>query len=88
VYDVPLLVEGTRHDEFDSVVVVHADRDERLRRLVELRGMSPEEANRRIDSQASDEERLAVADTVIDANGSLEDTLHAVDELWAQLHAV
>jgi dephospho-CoA kinase len=87
VYDVPLLAEGTRRDEFDRVIVVHADRDERLRRLVELRGMSPDEAGRRIDAQASDEQRLAVADTVIDANGSLEDTLRAVDELWAGLHA-
>jgi dephospho-CoA kinase len=87
VYDVPLLVEGTRHDEFDRIVVVHADRDERVRRLVELRGMSPDEAARRIDAQASDAERLAVADDVIDANGTLDDTLRQVDELWARLSA-
>lgn len=87
VYDVPLLVEGTRRDEFDSVIVVHADREVRLRRLIELRGMSQDEAARRIDAQATDEERLAVADFVIDANGSLDDTLGAVDRLWAALHA-
>jgi dephospho-CoA kinase len=87
VYDVPLLVEGTRGDEFDRIVVVHADREERFRRLVELRGMAPEEAARRIDAQASDEERLAIADDVIDTNGSLEDTRRQVDELWKRLRA-
>ena len=85
VYDVPLLVEGTRTDEFDRIVVVHADRQERLRRLVELRGMAPEEAARRIDAQASDEERLGVADDVIDTNGTLDDTLRQVDALWERL---
>jgi dephospho-CoA kinase len=85
VYDVPLLVEGTRRDEFERIIVVHAARDERLRRLVELRGMAPEEAARRIDAQASDEERLAIADEVIDTNGTLDDTLQQVDRLWVRL---
>jgi dephospho-CoA kinase len=67
------------------VVVVHADRAERVRRLVELRGMSTAEAERRVDAQASDAERLAVADVVIDANGSLEQTLEQADRLWAAL---
>jgi dephospho-CoA kinase len=88
VYDVPLLVEGAgkRAFDFDRVVVVHAGHDERVRRLVELRGMTPEEAVRRIDAQASDAERLAVADTVIDANGTIEQTLQQVDALWQDLH--
>ena len=87
VYDVPLLVEGTRTDEFERIIVVHAAREERLRRLVELRGMAPDEAARRIDAQASDEERLAVADDVIDTNGTLDETLRQVDELWERLRA-
>ncbi len=87
VYDVPLLAEGTRRDEFDRILVVHADRDERIRRLVELRGMSRDEAIRRIDAQASDADRLAIADDVIDANGTLEQTLEQVDTLWARLRS-
>ncbi|MFC0682397.1 dephospho-CoA kinase [Lysobacter korlensis] len=85
VYDVPLLAEGTRRDEFSRIIVVHADREVRIRRLIELRGMSPEEARRRIDAQASDAERLAIADDVIDANGTLGETLRQVDELWDRL---
>jgi dephospho-CoA kinase len=87
VYDVPLLVEasGDRPLHFDRVVVVHADREERIRRLVELRGLDPAEAERRILAQAGDAERLAVADVVIDASGTLEHTLEQADELWEDL---
>lgn len=84
VYDVPLLVEAV-HDrprKYDLVVVVHADSETRLRRMVELRGMTREEATHRLNSQASDAERLAIADVVIDSDGTLEHTLEQADELW------
>ncbi|KDP90058.1 MULTISPECIES: dephospho-CoA kinase [Clavibacter] len=85
VYDIPLLVESGRVDEFDRIIVIHAPREERIRRLVELRGMSPEEAERRIASQATDEQRLAVADEVVDSGNSLASTLAQTDRLWANL---
>ena len=85
VYDIPLLVESGRVDEFDRIVVVHAPREERIRRLVELRGMSSEEAERRIASQAADEDRLAVADVIVDSGVSLASTLAQTDRLWANL---
>lgn len=84
VYDIPLLVE-TVHDRpstYDLVVVVHADAETRLGRLVKLRGMTREEATHRLNSQASDAERLAIADVVIDSNGTLAQTLTQADELW------
>jgi len=87
VYDVPLLVESPERtrDQFDVVVVVDAAKDIRLRRLVKLRGMSVQEAGHRLNSQATDSERLAIADLVIDANGSVEQTLEQVDALWARV---
>ncbi|NUU05511.1 dephospho-CoA kinase [Leifsonia sp. C5G2] len=85
VYDVPLLVESANEYPFDRVVVAHADEATRIRRLVELRGMDAAEAERRIRSQASDEERLAVADDVIDTGGTLQHTRDQVDALWRQL---
>ncbi|WP_414172356.1 dephospho-CoA kinase [Clavibacter tessellarius] len=85
VYDIPLLVESGRTDEFERIVVVHAPRAERIRRLVELRGMAAEEAERRIALQASDDERLRVADDVIDSGVSLASTLEQTDRLWANL---
>ena len=89
VYDVPLLVEasGERPMRFDVVVVVNASTATRLDRLVELRGMTREEAQHRLNSQATDTERLAIADVVIDSNGTLDETLSQVDRLWAKLTA-
>ncbi|PPG41593.1 dephospho-CoA kinase [Rathayibacter sp. AY1B7] len=85
VYDVPLLAEGRGAGEFDEVVVVHAPQPLRIERLVALRALTEEEARARVSSQASDEERLALADVVIDSSGTLEETLARTDALWERL---
>lgn len=85
VYDVPLLVEARVDDPWELVVVAHAPAESRVRRLVELRGMTEADARARIASQVSDDERLAVADVVIDTAGTVERTLDQVDRLWAGL---
>ncbi len=85
IYDVPLLVETRADEAWDLVVVAHAPAALRRQRLVDLRGLSPEEAAARVASQADDEARLAVADVVIDTAGSLEHTHAQVDALWAAL---
>ncbi|QNO36345.1 dephospho-CoA kinase [Protaetiibacter sp. SSC-01] len=91
VYDVPLLVnergEG-RAEEFEHVIAVSADEQTRVRRLVELRGLDETEARRRVAAQAPESARLAIADIVVDANDSLEQTLAQVDEVWATLRTV
>ena len=85
VYDVPLLVDAGRADEFDLVVVVNASTETRIARMMQLRGMSHDEALHRINAQATNTERLAIADVVIDANGTLDETLHQADVLWEKL---
>jgi dephospho-CoA kinase len=88
VYDVPLLIEASKQPDyyqFDLVVVVEAGADERVRRMVKLRGMTEEEARRRVASQSTDEERREIADVIIDGNGSLDDTMREADELWASV---
>jgi len=87
VYDVPLLVEAGRVDEFDLIVVVNASTETRLSRMIELRGMTRDEAMHRFNSQATNTERLAIADVVIDSNGTLEQTLEQADALWEKLSA-
>ncbi len=87
VYDVPLLVEAAVDHPFDLIVVTHADEATRVQRMVDLRGMPEAEAVRRIRSQASDAERLAVADVVIDTTGTLGQTLAQVDDLWHRVRA-
>ena len=84
VYDVPLLVEASidKLHPFDLIVVVHANIETRLERLVTLRGLSRDEAVHRLNSQATDTDRLAIADVVIDSNGTLEETLAQADALY------
>jgi len=85
VYDVPLLAEARLSDPWELIVVAHAPADVRRRRLIELRGLSEKDAAARIASQVSDEQRLGLADVVIETTGALEDTLRQVDQLWSDL---
>ncbi|MGP3988044.1 dephospho-CoA kinase [Streptomyces sp. 3N207] len=86
VHDVPLLVENGLAPLYDKVVVVDAAPETRLDRLVRLRGMAEDEARARMAAQAGREERLAVADIVIDNNGPLEKLAPRVREVWEALH--
>lgn len=86
VYDVPLLTEARSRSEFDVVVVVSAPEETRIDRMVSLRGMSPEEATRRIRSQVPEEQRRALADIIVESGGTLDETLAQADAVWEQLH--
>lgn len=85
IQDIPLLVETGQADTFDGVIVVLTDQDTRLQRLVNARGMSADDARARIAAQATDAQRRAVADWVIDNSGSLEETEAQVEAVWQQL---
>ncbi len=82
VYDVPLLIEAGVNHDWDLVVVTLASEATRIARLIELRGMSREEAQKRISTQASDEQRREMADVIIDTEGTTEQTLQQVESLW------
>ncbi|WP_462417627.1 dephospho-CoA kinase [Kytococcus sp. Marseille-QA3725] len=84
VHDIPLLVETGQARDFDLVLVVHAPKEERVRRMVQDRGMDPEEAHSRIAAQASDAERAAVADVVLDNSGDPAALLGQVDAAWQE----
>jgi dephospho-CoA kinase len=85
VYDVPLLAEARLGEPWDLIVVAHAPADVRAARLVALRGMSGADARARIAAQVTDEERLRIADVVIETDGTLERTLASTDELWRSM---
>lgn len=87
VEDIPLLAETGQAADFDAVIVVEAQHGERLRRLVEVRGMSEADACARIAAQASDEQRRAIATWVIDNSGSLERTAAQVREVFTKITA-
>ena len=87
VYDVPLLVEAAVDHPFDLVVVTSAPRKTQVERLVEQRGFDPLQAQARVDAQVDNTSRLAIADVVIDTDGSLAHTMSQADALWNRIRA-
>lgn len=83
VNDVPLLVETGQAGSYDLVVVVEARQETRVTRLVE-RGLAESDARARIATQATDEQRRAVADVVLDNSGTLEHLAEQVDRFWSE----
>lgn len=84
VHDVPLLVENNLAAGYHLVIVVDADEDVRVRRLVESRGMAEADARARIAAQATTEARRAVADVWLDNSGDRDTVLTRVDRLWTE----
>lgn len=82
LHDVPLLVEGHMAPFYDAVIVVHTDADVRLDRLVNLRGMDAADARARIEAQATDEQRRAVADIWLDNSGSPDELAAQARRVW------
>ncbi|AEG44235.1 dephospho-CoA kinase [Isoptericola variabilis] len=85
VHDIPLLVETGQADRFHLLVVVHAPAEQRVRRLVEGRGMTEADARARVAAQASDDARLAAADVTLDGTGTEEALREQVDALWERV---
>jgi dephospho-CoA kinase len=85
VHDVALLAEWGRAKEFDLVIVVDVPVETQLERLTGPRRMAEDQARARMAAQASREQRLAVADIVIDNAGTREELDRRVDEVWGEL---
>ncbi len=72
---IPLLAEGggrTAYPWLDRILVIDAPPATQIRRLLERDGGDREQAQRMLDAQASREQRLAIADEVIDNDGTPE----------------
>jgi dephospho-CoA kinase len=85
VHDIPLLAETGQGGAFDAVVVVDVPVEVQVERMTGLRGMSAQDAEARVRSQATREQRLAVATYVIDNTGTLEDLRDRVTEVFDKL---
>ena len=85
VYEIPLLVETGAQDRFDVVVTVESTLENRISRLRE-RGMRISEIEGRIAAQATREQRIEVADFLIDNDGSEDELLRQVENIWDSLH--
>lgn len=85
VLDIPLLFESKLTYMVDYTVLVYVNREKQLQRLMERNGFDKEEANARIRSQMLLDEKVKLADFLIDNNGDLENTEKQLDELLLQL---
>lgn len=86
VYDTPLLFEKKLQGQFDMVIIVVSDLELRTARLVD-RGLLIHDIDARIANQATDDEKVAVADIVIVNNGSIQDLRDQVLKAWNQISA-
>jgi dephospho-CoA kinase len=78
IYDAALLVENGLEDAFHRLIVVALDRDTQMQRVMARDGLDPDDVAKRIDAQMPLEEKVAVADIVIDNGGTLEETKQQV----------
>lgn len=85
VHDVPLLTENGLAPLYDLVVVVDVSPATQLERLTGLRGMNEEDARARMAAQATREQRLEIADIVIDNDVPLPELERRVAEVWQEL---
>lgn len=77
---VPLLFESGWDGDFDKVVCVTSPKELQVKRMVETRGYSPEQAHSRIAAQMPQELKASKSDFIIDNSGSLDDLrLAAID---------
>jgi dephospho-CoA kinase len=81
VYEIPLLVETNAADRFDFVITVESDADLRKQRL-RARGMFHSDIEKRMASQATEEQRRAIADCVLTNDGSEDELLRQVENVW------
>ena len=81
VYEIPLLVETKAADRFDFIITVESDAELRKQRL-RARGMFHSDIEKRMASQATEEQRRAIADCVLINNGTEDDLLRQVENVW------
>ncbi|WP_059018753.1 dephospho-CoA kinase [Mycobacterium sp. M26] len=84
VEDIPLLVESQMAPMFPLVVIVNADPEVRVARLIEYRGFTEADARARIAAQATEEQRRQVADVWLDNAGSSGELVEKARDLWYQ----
>lgn len=84
VYEIPLLAESISRQkqlDFDHIIVLESNTELRISRLVE-RGMSAKDAQLRIATQHSDEQRKKIATHLINNEGTLEELMSELSAWW------
>jgi dephospho-CoA kinase len=85
IHDIPLLAESGRADTFDAVIVVETPAEVQIERMLRDRGWTRADAESRIASQATPEQRRAIATYLIVNTGTREDLRQRVAEVFEEL---
>jgi dephospho-CoA kinase len=92
VLDIPLLAEGAKDGKprypVAGTIVVDTPVEVAVDRLVRHRGLTEADARARIGRQATREQRLALADRVVDNGGSPDELAPQIEQLWAWLQSL
>ncbi|MDD4362832.1 MAG: dephospho-CoA kinase [Atribacterota bacterium] len=86
IIDIPLLFETKTDNIMDKIIVVYLDREQQLTRLKTRNGLNNDEAIKRIESQMPMQDKIKLADYVIDNSKSIENTKEQVIKLWKELN--
>jgi dephospho-CoA kinase len=87
IADIPLLYEVGRDRDFDQVIVVAAEPETQVRRIVQRDGINDVEARQRLAAQLPIGEQVKRADYVISTAGSVDDTNRQVMDVLARLRS-
>lgn len=85
VIDAALMIESGGYKRFDTIIVVHCRPEVQLQRLIERDGISRAEAEKRISSQMSQEDKLKFADFEIDTSDGFESTRQQTEVVYRKL---
>jgi len=85
IADIPLLFEVNRDRDFDVVIVVAAEPETQVRRVMQRNSLSEPEARQRLAAQLPIDEKVRRADFVIRTDGPQEDTDRQVRDVWERL---
>jgi len=85
VIDAALMIESGGYKRFAKLIVAHCRPEIQLERLMKRDGLSREEAERRINSQMPQAEKMKYADVLIDTSDGFEDTRRQVEAVWQKL---
>lgn len=85
VYEAPLLFETQTYKRFNGTILVDVPPEIQLERLIKRNGLTPEEAQARINSQLSRNQKIALADGVLDNSQSVEHTAFLLRQIWHRL---
>jgi dephospho-CoA kinase len=85
IVDAPTLIENNLHFYMDAVILVTVERDVQIQRVATRDSLNLEDVMKRINSQISQDEKIKMANFIIDNNKSLYNTKIQVEQILNEM---